>query len=71
MTDKFIRALSLSILAEFLTSEGLTTTLFPAAKAGAIFLMAINKGWLNGYLAFPVKTKEKNCGIKDAMLTVI
>ena len=32
------------------TSEGLTTTLFPAAKAGAIFLTAISNGWLKGYL---------------------
>ena len=31
-----------------LTSEGLTMTLFPAASAGAIFLIAINSGWLNG-----------------------
>jgi hypothetical protein len=31
-----------------LTSEGLTMTLFPAASAGAIFLIAMSKGWLNG-----------------------
>jgi hypothetical protein len=31
------------------TSEGFTTTLFPAARAGAIFLRAIKRGWLNGY----------------------
>lgn len=30
------------------TSDGLTITLFPAARAGAIFLTAISKGWLNG-----------------------
>ena len=33
-----------------LTSEGLMITLFPAAKAGAIFLTAISNGWLKGYL---------------------
>jgi len=33
------------------TSDGFTITLFPAAKAGAIFFIAINKGWLKGYLA--------------------
>lgn len=32
------------------TSEGLATTLFPAAKAGAIFLTAMSNGWLKGYL---------------------
>jgi hypothetical protein len=31
------------------TSEGFTITEFPAASAGAIFLTAINNGWLKGY----------------------
>jgi len=30
------------------TSEGFTMTLFPAARAGAIFLIAMSSGWLNG-----------------------
>jgi len=33
----------------YITSDGFTMTLFPAAKAGAIFLTAINNGWLNGW----------------------
>lgn len=31
------------------TSDGFTITLLPAAKAGAIFFIAINSGWLKGY----------------------
>jgi hypothetical protein len=33
------------------TSDGFTMTLFPAARAGAIFLIAMSKGWLKGYLS--------------------
>jgi hypothetical protein len=30
------------------SSEGFSTTLLPAAMAGAIFLMAISSGWFQG-----------------------
>jgi hypothetical protein len=36
--------------ADDITSDGFTMTLFPAARAGAIFLIAMSSGWLNGYI---------------------
>ena len=52
--------------AEGVAFEGLTMTLFLADKAAAISLIAMRRGWLNGYVESDFSALTGICHVSDS-----